>query len=448
MLWPVSLIWFATSGASAQPPAFQADEAADAEVATRAWVAAEACTGRPAPSAPTVELTRSVIPGGWLGRAHVHEQGLERLDVSAPPERIGEVIVHEIAHAWVAKGDQALVEGAAELLADCIVATDPGLAPLQFDDGRDLVALSDLRTWGIAQEGKPLAMDGARTDAYLGASRLLRTATLVMAEELLWQGGELTWGQLEGWLASAGPEAAPVLEVVRSGPATQRDALRDADLDGVTDLGEALLGTDPLAFDSDGDGWWDGADDRPDEAVVVPLDGTFTCAGAADGPVQALPGGNLRGLHAPGVEATTTAAGVVLLQLDGANSQTSGGMWATVPEAQPGGACQADARRTVAAAAPDTVGEVARFAQAMEQPLQQAEARLGPASTRIAVLLGGESTRFDGTTAHVAQHDLQRAIATGTLDELAAAVVALPRIWSSSDRSWREAQALGRSLLR
>ena len=34
-------------------------------------------------------------------------------------------------------------------------------------------------------------------------------------------------------------------------------------------------------FDSDGDGWWDGALHRPENALVVPLDGTPTCTGAA-----------------------------------------------------------------------------------------------------------------------------------------------------------------------
>lgn len=442
------LVWLATASALAASPTFRADVAIDAEVATRAWVAAEACTGRTARSAPEIEITRSVIPGGWLGRAHVHDQGLERLDVSAPAQRVNEVIVHEIAHAWVARGDQALVEGAAELLADCIVANDPGLAPLQFDDGRDLVALTDLRTWGIAEEGKPLAMDGARTDAYLGASRLLRTATHVLAEPLLWQAEELTWAALEGWLEAEGAAAAPVLDVVRSGPVQQREALRDRDLDGVTDLAEALAGTDPLAFDSDGDGWWDGAGPHPDHAVVVPLDGTFACAGSAEGPVEALPGGNLRGLHAPSVRARTTAAGAVLVALEGDNTHTSGGMWATVEGARPGGACTSDPRRTVAAEAPDGVPHVAAFAEALDAPLGIAEARLGPSATRVAVLLGGEVTSFDGRVVRVATADLQQAADRGALDELAAAVVALPRIWGAGDATWRDAQALGRSLLR
>jgi hypothetical protein len=431
-------------------PHFVADVSADAVVAERAWRAARVCTGRDAPSAPDITITRSVIPGGWLGRAHVHEQGLERIDLSAPAQRIGEVIVHEVAHAWVAEGDQALVEGAAELLADCIVATDPGIAPLQFDDGRDLVALTDLRTWGIAEEGRPLAMDGVRTDAYLGASRLLRTATEVIAPQLLWQGERLTWEALEGWLADAGDEA--VLAVVRGGPTMQRRALADADLDGLTDLAEALRGTDPRAFDSDGDGWWDGADARPDDAVVVPLDGTFACAGSTApgaGEVTALPGGNLRGWHVPTVRTLHTAAGAVLVQLDRPNQGTSGGMWATAPGTDDAhSACVSAPGLAVAASDPAALSSVAPLAQALQAPVAAAEQRLGPASRRVVVLLGEELTSYDGHTATVTLDDLRRAEAAGRLDELAATLVALPRVWSSGDRSWREAEALGRSLSR
>jgi len=448
------MIWLAisTHAALAAPPAFDADDPADAVVAERAWHAAEACTGRTAPSLPTVRITRSVIPGGWLGRAHVHDDGLERIDVSAPAQRVGEVIVHEVAHAWVAEGEQALVEGAAELLADCIVAHAPGLAPLQFDDGRDLVALTDLREWGIAAEGRPLAMDGARTDAYLGASRLLRTAALVIGEELLWQGNELTWAALEEQLLSTGDRGRPVLDVVRGGPAEQRQALRDRDLDGLTDLAESLLGTDPARFDSDGDGWWDGALDAPADAVPVPLDGTWTCAGqgAGDAPIEALPGGNLRGLHTPGLAAKVAPSGAVLVRLDAPNIATSGGLWATVPgaSAPSSPSCTADARRTVVAHDADLAALVGPFAAALQAPMAAADARFGPSPRRVAVVLGSDHTGFDGTTVHVHRDQLQAAVQADRLDELAATAAALPRVWLSGDASWRDAVALGRALRR
>jgi len=449
-----SALWSAAIAA----PHFVADEASDAVLADRAWSAAVACTGWD-PSArglvPTasaaaehhqVELTRSVIPGGWLGRAHVDDdQRLLRIDVSAPEARIGEVIVHEVAHAWVSEGDQALVEGAAELLADCIVEKDPGLAPLQFDDGRDLVAMSDLRAWAIATEGKPLAMDGARTDAYLGAARLLRTAASVVGHEVLWGREPVTWARMEQALEDAGAPAASILDVVRADPATQRAALADADRDGLTDLHEALIGTDPQRFDSDGDGWWDGALHHPDHALVVPLDGTPTCTGATAGAV-ALPGGNLRGLEVPGIELDVQPSGVALVSLDGSSMGTSGGLWAEVSGSAPVAGCHASPRRTVAATTVASVPHAAAVAAALDPALDAVEARFGPHATRTAVLLGGDVTGYDGHVVRLAQHELDRAVAAGTLDALVRTAAALPVVWRTGDSSWRDAVALGRSL--
>jgi len=429
-------------------PQFIADEASDAVVADRAWAAAVACTGwdpSEGDEGREVELTRSVIPGGWLGRAHVDDdERLVRIDVSAPTARIGEVIVHEVAHAWVSEGDQALVEGSAELLADCIVSHDLGLAPLQFDDGRDLVAMSDLRAWAIAAEGEPLAMDGARTDAYLGAARLLRTATSVIGTDVLWGRDPVTWSSVEAALEAAGAPAASVLEVVRADPATQRMALADADRDGLTDLHEALLGTDPTRFDSDGDGWWDGALERPVDALAVPLDGTPTCTAAAPG-AEALPGGNLRGLDVPELALTSLASGVSLLALDGSSMGTSGGLWAQVTGSAPVAGCATTPRRMVAATTPEAVVHTEAVAQRLDAALDAVEGRFGPSPTRTAVLLGGDLTGFDGHVVRLAQHELDEAVAEGTLDELVRTAAALPVVWRSGDSSWRDAVALGRS---
>jgi hypothetical protein len=430
-------------------PRFLADEAPDAVVAERAWAAAVACTGwdpSEGDQEREVELTRSVIPGGWLGRAHVDDdERLVRIDVSAPAARVREVIVHEVAHAWVSEGDQALVEGSAELLADCMVSQDLGLAPLQFDDGRDLVAMSDLRQWAIAAEGKPLAMDGARTDAYLGAARLLRTAASVIGHDVLWGREPVTWSAVEAALEAAGAPAASILEVVRADPATQREALADADRDGLTDLHEALLGTDPARFDSDGDGWWDGALERPADALVVPLDGTPTCTAAAPG-AKPLPGGNLRGLDVPGLALTPLASGVALLALDGTSMGTSGGLWAQVEGSAPVAGCATSLRRTVAATTPEAVAHTEAVAQRLDAALDAVTSRFGPTPTRTAVLLGGEVTGYDGHVVRLGQQELDRAAASGTLDELVRTAAALPVVWRSGDSSWRDAVALGRSL--
>lgn len=447
MLLTTGLMAIATATAA---PQFEADVAADAVIATRAWEAAVACTGRdPGASKETggvVELTRSVIPGGWLGRAHVDDDHrLERIDISAPAARIGEVIVHEVAHAWVSEGDHALVEGAAELLADCIVAHEPGLAPLQFDDGRDLVTMSDLRAWEIAAEGRPLAMDGARTDAYLGAARLLRTAATVIGHDVLWADGPVTWSTFEQALVAAGAPASSILDVVRSHPVQQRSALADADRDGLTDLHESLLGTDPHRFDSDGDGWWDGALDRPDGAIVIPLDGTPTCSGAPASAV-ALPGGNLRGLDVPGVRTEHLSSGIALLSLSAPNVGTSGGLWAILSDASPSDACATSVDRTVAAVDASLTPHVAPLAEALDASLAVMAARFGPSPSRTAVLLGGDVTSYDGHVVRLGRTEVEAAVAKNDLDGLARIAAALPQAWRSGDASWRDAQALANSL--
>ncbi len=52
--------------------------------------------------------------------------------------------------------------------------------------------------------------------------------------------------------------------------------LGDPDLDGMSTLEEQIEGTDPMAWDSDGDGWWDGAASA--EGLPVYAGATVHCA--------------------------------------------------------------------------------------------------------------------------------------------------------------------------
>jgi len=101
---------------------------------------------------------------------------------------------------------------------------------------------------------------------------------------------------------------------------------------------------------------------------------------------------------------------------------------------------------TVAATTAASVPHAEAVAAALDPALDAVEARFGPHATRTAVLLGGDITGYDGHVVRLAQHELDRAAAAGTLDELVRTAAALPVVWRTGDSSWRDAVALGRSL--
>ncbi len=447
----------------------------DVAIATTAWENAAACTGREGRATKEVEIRYRTIPGGYLGVAHTDPDGtLFRIDLNTDPERHREVLVHEVAHAWVSEGPVALVEGAAELLADCIVSRTPGLAPLQYDDGRDLSGLPDLQAWAAPSEKETEPLGAIRTDAYLGAARLMRTAELVVPPGALWPEGGLDWSEFEALLVQAGPRGAPLLEALQGGAEAQRAALRDADLDGVPALAEALGGTRDDTFDTDGDGWWDGAGDRPTGAVAVPLDGSPVCTGrraGAGGAVEVVAGGNLRGQEPPRVvarpgshgqgwvpaarkggwgsaTALVQAGASVLVQLDGPPHNATGAPWAVVQGAtlkdDPG--CRSTRTATVWARDAALVGAVEPVATALDQAIAALSDRFGPLPTRVAVALGGERSTVEGQVVWLSRAEVERAVARGEVAALARLAVSVHHLWQSGEPSWRAGEALALSL--
>src|SRR5690349_17922235 len=95
-------------------------EPADVHLAEVAWEAARACTGRDGQAVDQVEIVRRTVPLDYLGVARTDPVGrLYRIELNTDPSRLPEVVVHEVSHAWVSEGPVALVEGTAELIADC-----------------------------------------------------------------------------------------------------------------------------------------------------------------------------------------------------------------------------------------------------------------------------------------------------------------------------------------
>jgi len=429
-------------------PTFTGDPG-DVSVAAAAWDAAAVCTGRPGRAHDEVEIRHRTIMGGYLGVAHTLPDGtLTRIDLNTEAGRNREVLVHEVAHAWVSEGPIALVEGAAELLADCIVARVPGLAPLQYDDGRPLSGLQDLRGWAAPDAHTTESLGSIRTDAYLGAARMMRVAAMVVPRAALWPEDGLTWDGFTALLQGAGPRAAPLLSALHGGAKTQRDALADGDLDGLPRAAEALFGTSDAAFDTDGDGWWDGAADVPEGAVQIPMDGTPVCTGwATAGFATVRLGGNLRGNN-PQVVRRRGARGSVLVALQGPPEHASGAAWALVrgPRRVADTACQTTARATVWSEDAALAGPVAALGPALERALDRVASRFGPLPTRLAVRLGGDhSTVRDGIVV-LSERDTRAALATGQTDALANLAAAVHHLWSSGERSWPAAQAVARSL--
>jgi len=434
-------------------PTFVADNATDAAIAQIAWEAGLECTGRAGTTHNEVKITRASLRGGLLGMAHWDDAGLYHIELDAKPGRLEEVIVHEVAHAWVMEGPQALVEGRTELLADCMVAQRLGLASLQWDDGRSLHNLPNLSTWDNRSDHGPAVLADIRTDAYLGAARLLRAAALVVDPKLLWQSGTLDWDGFRALLAEH-DRGTHLLSVLDGSIAAQQQSLNDPDLDGIPSMAEAWLGSDPQRWDTDNDGWWDGELlGLPHMAIAIPFDGSPVCTGliASGGErATAAVGGNLRGNGRPQVHIRQTRPEApLLLEATGIGDQVTGGLWGVVEGShlqRSDSGCTDTRHGTIWAAESQWQSIIPDFAMALHEATVRADARWGPTTRRMGVALGAPRTQMDGQVVQLSSADVQQAVQTKRLDALANLTVSLHRVWDNGTRQWGVAAAMARSL--
>ena len=434
-------------------PTFVADNPADAAIAQIAWEAGAECTGRPGQSHATVTISRTSLRGGLLGMAHWDADGLYQIDLDAKPGRLEEVIVHEVSHAWVMEGPPTLVEGRTELLADCMVARRMGLASMQWDDGRNLNNLPDLKTWDNKTDHGPAVLADVRTDAYLGAARLMRSAALLVDPKTLWQREAMTWDSFQALIASAenGPD---LLRALDGSVVDQQLALGDPDLDGIPSMAEKWLGSDPQRWDTDGDGWWDGELlGLPHMAIAVPFDGSPVCTGltAPKGhAATAAVGGNLRGHGTPEVYIRQTRPNApILLESRGIRERVTGGLWAVVEGShlvRSDGGCTDTQHGTIWAAESEFHSAIPDFAMALHAATVRAHNRWGPTTRRMGIALGAEQTQMDGQVIHLSSSDVRQAIQADRLDALANLAVSLHRVWDNGTRQWNVAAAMARSL--
>lgn len=447
---------------SAATPVFSAAHEADEERANEAWQAARECTGRDAQAHALVRIERSGLPGGYLGRAERDEDGLHTITLDPDTDRVDAVLVHEIAHAWIHGGPPTLREGRTELLADCIVRTKPGLAPLQWDDSRTLNALPDLRTWSDRSDHGPAMLAHARTDAYLGSARLIRAAARTTPESELLTDPALTWDAFNQ-LMERSAQGRTLLEALEGGAASQREALADEDLDGVSRLIEAWQGTSDRHWDTNQDGWWDGAQAPPDGAVALPLDQSPVCGGLRTGDartqVRLEQGGNLRGIDPPTVQIihgeqtsdldwTLPPLQPVVMRLNGTSVHSGGGAWAQASGelVQDSKGCLDDPTQTIWATDSRWSPALPEVWDTATSLRVAADEKWGPIPQRLVIALGGPKTHIDELAVWLGDEDLNHAINRGELTALIKRAVAWSRIQGLGHGDWRAAASIANML--
>ena len=369
----------------------------DVALAEKVWTAAAGCAGTEAKATASVAIERTLMTDErHSGITHFDRGGtLARIEVQ-PNAPVANVAYH-VAAAWYPQGAPALRAGRAEVLAMCVADRLPDAIPYIQDDRFDPRHLSSLREWTDETE-----LDDPTTYANTsGARRLFRALTSVLDPQVLMSGELVDWAELDALLTEAGDPAQPAVALLAAAAADQATGLTDPDHDAMVTLHEQLVGTDPNRWDTDDDGWWDGAPAgvRTEHAVPVPRDRTPIClprVSSTDKKTPVVLQGDMRGLnlHAMPQSAwkTTTTEGLNVTTL-----RYSGG-YAIVPtpedgKLEPNPACIYRAGITFLAGAAVTgedLENLEAFSGALDDAAAALRQKLGPAKFRIYAVVNSE----------------------------------------------------------
>jgi hypothetical protein len=246
------------------------------ELVDLAWPHFAACTSA---ELTFEELRVQVVDdlGGYAGRTHPSPT---RPTIELKPTARDElVLLHELAHLWTEWGPRALNEGLTETLAECVyrrlhdeptfqthkLGLEPGLGLLSWDSDDGL---------------EPEAIQAR----YLSSYRLAKALEMLPPEQR-WSREGYGWPELWALLDQQldlgsgrygrDEDGHPEIELPPSAMALfplmvtlLPEMSGDVDGDGLDWGAELALQTEPFVWDSDGDGWWDGA--QPPGGVFAP----------------------------------------------------------------------------------------------------------------------------------------------------------------------------------
>lgn len=464
MIWFSFILWVSAAHAS---PSFVASSEDIQNRAQKAWRAGVQCTGWEPETSKRIDIRSGRVEGSFDSYAVFKEDQLIRIELG--PDQPERDLLHELAHAWARRGPTALTEGRADWLADCMVSMNSSLGPLDPDHGGRLVPMLDLRKWQNSRSFDDAAL---QRNAYIGAARWIRVLTQILPiSDIFPQNGELKWRPLEKLLLKAGPKGVIALSSLEGGLEEQIKALSDDDGDGQVRLAEILSGTQPNKWDSDGDGWWDGAP-RSSQSTGKPLprDGSPICSGYTSGQkgadVFVATGGNWRGRSSPPVRVLAgehllvddPRTGVfvpphqpILLMLDHMESPPSGGAWATVrgQGLLTTWNCHSTSKYTIWVRDPQFTPFLYAFENALREHLNRADAMIGSPQRRLVIHLGAPGMDINPWVVQLSSGFLQWAESIKRPDAAAALAIALQRVWQQSpeDWSWESAEALARAMM-